>query len=255
MRSTSACRNRSTRAGGLMPGPSPTSSHRGGPRNGGCPRRPLRPPQDGGCPEAPRSPSGGPPTPQGPPAAPVLARARPPTREGGGSGRPPPPLSRRSAAWGGRGGAARAEESPAGAPCRRGPMAGTEGGRDWAYRWAETPSLGVCRERLDLVLGDMGQGVTLVVAGGWWDQVILEGSSHPAGAVLWREMHPGLLCGRNLGQFRTQQILCSKNSSLLKRARSVKLPERRVCKLIYLSSLDTLCSLCKVSVCWEESCV
>uniref|UniRef100_A0A8B9R3Q1 Growth hormone regulated TBC protein 1 n=1 Tax=Anas platyrhynchos TaxID=8839 RepID=A0A8B9R3Q1_ANAPL len=77
----------------------------------------------------------------------------------------------------------------------------------------------------------MGQGVTLVVAGGWWDQVIPEGSSHPTGSVLWREVHPGLPCGRNLGQFCTQQILCSKNSSLLKRAKSVKPPERRVFKV------------------------
>lgn len=57
------------------------------------------------------------------------------------------------------------------------------------------------------MLGDMGQGVTLVVAGGWWDQVIPEGSSHPAGAVLWREVHPGLPCGRNLGQFCTADPL------------------------------------------------
>ena len=42
----------------------------------------------------------------------------------------------------------------------------------------ESPSLGVFKERLDVVLGDRVQWVTPVV-GGWLGQMVLESSSNP----------------------------------------------------------------------------
>jgi len=46
-----------------------------------------------------------------------------------------------------------------------------------------SPSLGVFKERLDVVLRDMVQWVTLVV-GGWLDQMILEVFSNPNDSVI-----------------------------------------------------------------------
>ena len=47
----------------------------------------------------------------------------------------------------------------------------------------ESPSLGVFKERLDVVLGDMVQWVTLVVRG-WLDQMISEVCSNPNDSVI-----------------------------------------------------------------------
>jgi len=47
----------------------------------------------------------------------------------------------------------------------------------------ESPSLGVFKERSDVVLRDMVQWVTLVV-GGWLDQMILEGFSNLRDSVI-----------------------------------------------------------------------
>ena len=47
----------------------------------------------------------------------------------------------------------------------------------------ESPSLGVLKERLDVVLGDMAQWVT-VVAGGQLEQMTLEGFSNLSGSVV-----------------------------------------------------------------------